>query len=367
LPLTYDPVLVNGTYRLRIHEHEAEKSFIDQVELVTVDHPIGFDAGIDMDGNVVLGKDRLLPLSVEDDWGENVLPLLAENDDQKFVRQGSGSLVATFRGRNGARYAMASAGEPKPPCKLWAGPTRPHVAEPFDVKMEVEDARGVWYMLPQGPVRLPVAHARPFIDLSGYDLGGTFRVRYTWDDHLELDEMSIILQDPVDYAVRKVSATTVTHSGDHATGPMALHADGRYAELVTGEYIDLQFPAEPVPEGHERSFILVANGYYITWYGEEEASRPLHFGLNGNYPNPFNPSTTIRYSLAGEATVTLEIFNVLGQKVRTLLAGETQTPGSYEITWDGMDARGRSVGSGAYLYRLTANDFVETRKMIMLK
>jgi hypothetical protein len=94
---------------------------------------------------------------------------------------------------------------------------------------------------------------------------------------------------------------------------------------------------------------------------------PNRFALESNYPNPFNPSTAIRYSLGTDATVTLEVFNILGQSVRTLVRAELQAAGSYEITWDGTGKSGQPLGSGVYLYRLRADDFVETRKMIMLK
>jgi hypothetical protein len=217
-------------------------------------------------------------------------------------------------------------------------------------------------------MRLPVARARPFVDLSEFDLGGTFRVRCSWESDFELDEFSVVVTAvDVEHRIRHTPIRRLVHSSSHPTAPLAKRADGAYAELVTGEFIDLEFPAEPLQPGMERSFILAAKGYYLTWFGHENASRPLEFGLNGNYPNPFNPSTTIRYSLASDAVVTLEVFNVLGQKVRTLVQGQSQLPGSYEILWDGKDAKGREVGSGAYLYRLKAGDFVETRKAIMLK
>ena len=67
------------------------------------------------------------------------------------------------------------------------------------------------------------------------------------------------------------------------------------------------------------------------------------------------------------AVVTLEIFNVMGQKVRTFVSEITQQAGSYEVTWDGTDDDGREMGSGAYLARLRAGGFSETRKMILLK
>jgi hypothetical protein len=171
----------------------------------------------------------------------------------------------------------------------------------------------------------------------------------------------------VQHALTKVSAADITHSGNHPSARLAAQADGMCAELVTGEYVDLEFPAKPVPEGQERSFVLMAKGYYLAWYGHAEAGRPLEFGLNGNYPNPFNPSTTIRYSLATEGIVTLEVFNILGQKVRTLVAGCSQPAGAYEAFWDGNNEQGKPVGSGAYLYRITAGDLTDTRRMILLK
>ena len=93
---------------------------------------------------------------------------------------------------------------------------------------------------------------------------------------------------------------------------------------------------------------------------------PQVFALQPNYPNPFNPSTTIRYQLPELATVRLEIYDVLGQKVRTLVAGE-QAAGHYKVAWDSRDKRGLSVAAGVYFYRLEAGEFTHTRKLLLLK
>jgi hypothetical protein len=95
-------------------------------------------------------------------------------------------------------------------------------------------------------------------------------------------------------------------------------------------------------------------------------SRPLDFALWQNYPNPFNPETTIRYSLAQESSVRLSIFNVLGQEVISLVDAN-QAAGFHEIAWDGKDAGGSMVASGLYFYRLQTRDFMETRKMVLLR
>jgi hypothetical protein len=93
---------------------------------------------------------------------------------------------------------------------------------------------------------------------------------------------------------------------------------------------------------------------------------PAVFQLCQNYPNPFNPVTTIDYSLPRRSQVTIEIFNVLGQKVRTLLNRE-ESAGSYQIEWPGIDDAGRPVSTGVYLYRFQAGDVVQTKKMMLLK
>ncbi|MFC1619999.1 T9SS type A sorting domain-containing protein [Candidatus Neomarinimicrobiota bacterium] len=93
---------------------------------------------------------------------------------------------------------------------------------------------------------------------------------------------------------------------------------------------------------------------------------PETFALRQNYPNPFNPNTTMEYTLTMGGLVTLDIYNILGQKVRTM-ANEVQAPGSYTLVWDGLDDRGASMSGGVYFYRLRSGNLMETRKMVLLK
>ena len=96
---------------------------------------------------------------------------------------------------------------------------------------------------------------------------------------------------------------------------------------------------------------------------------PGSFHLYQNAPNPFNPTTSIQYSVISDPTpshVTLTIFNLLGQKVRTLV-DEVKRPGYYSVIWDGRDDCGQPVGSGIYCCTLQAGDFTQTRKTILLK
>ena len=94
---------------------------------------------------------------------------------------------------------------------------------------------------------------------------------------------------------------------------------------------------------------------------------PTEFALLQNFPNPFNPETTIGYELAESADVTLQIYNVVGQVVRTLMVAEPQSVGRYQVRWDGMDDRGVPVSSGIYFYQISAGKFQDVRKLMLLK
>jgi hypothetical protein len=99
---------------------------------------------------------------------------------------------------------------------------------------------------------------------------------------------------------------------------------------------------------------------------DHEGLLPDRFRLYQNCPNPFNPTTFISYDLPRRSRVTIDVFNLLGQLVRTLVDKE-ESAGSYTITWDGTIARGQSATTGVYLYRFQAGDHVETKKMLLVK
>ena len=107
-------------------------------------------------------------------------------------------------------------------------------------------------------------------------------------------------------------------------------------------------------------------GYFaLPWAALPGRVLPARFALGPNYPNPFNPSTLIPYQLAATSPVRLEVFNVLGQSVATLV-DEEQGAGSYRARWDGTDAAGGAAASGVYIYRLTVAGAHWTGKMVLL-
>ncbi|GEM_PF-1160477 len=107
-------------------------------------------------------------------------------------------------------------------------------------------------------------------------------------------------------------------------------------------------------------------GCIPTDVGDEEQNLPNQFSLEQNYPNPFNPSTNIGFTLPNRSVITLDIYNISGQKVITAYSGELPA-GHHTVVWNGADRFGRIVPTGIYLYRLKAGESVASKKMLLLK
>ena len=110
----------------------------------------------------------------------------------------------------------------------------------------------------------------------------------------------------------------------------------------------------------------MASGGPLVGIEDAGGALPQAFALEQNFPNPFNPSTTIRFTMPASESVSLEIYNTAGQLVNTLVRG-TLPAGNHSMTWHARDLSGNRVGSGIYLYKLTAGQFVEVRKMLLIK
>lgn len=93
---------------------------------------------------------------------------------------------------------------------------------------------------------------------------------------------------------------------------------------------------------------------------------PTQYSLEQNYPNPFNPTTNIVYSLVNSGSVKLDVYNIVGQKIATVVDG-VQNAGTYTVRWNGTDVTGHQVSSGIYFYRLSTGAFVATKKMMFMK
>jgi len=151
-----------------------------------------------------------------------------------------------------------------------------------------------------------------------------------------------------------------TQSEDGRKICQGTYAQGNCAIMWAGK----EPPDDPFGDNFQN---LLFNAWFTDVEEEmTEEEVPAEFSLSSNYPNPFNPETRISYFIPQSCHVRLEIFNILGQKIRTLV-DENQPVGRKEVTWDGRDYQGEQIASGVYLYRLRAGDFRESKKMVLMR
>ncbi|MDZ7357357.1 MAG: T9SS type A sorting domain-containing protein, partial [candidate division KSB1 bacterium] len=149
------------------------------------------------------------------------------------------------------------------------------------------------------------------------------------------------------------------------------------AQAIADNSCKIRFIFEPIADRKVlavtpitiQQFSVNGNDYEIKNLPQSQLdnfSVPQNYGLDQNYPNPFNAETMVKYQLPQADFVTIEIYNLLGQKLRTLVS-EHQGPGIYRIRWDGRNDWGEPVGSGEYLCQMKTANFVTVRKMLLLR
>lgn len=113
--------------------------------------------------------------------------------------------------------------------------------------------------------------------------------------------------------------------------------------------------------------LIIGTDAYLAEFEVEYLQLPSDFRLHQNYPNPFNPNTSICYQLPQQSEVTIEIFNILGQRIKTLQQNEIKEAGYYQIPWDGIGDTGERVASGIYILQLRTNNYHQSIKMMIQK
>ncbi len=153
-----------------------------------------------------------------------------------------------------------------------------------------------------------------------------------------------------------------SHNGGAIYGYVRVEND---TALVSAVYHDT------INVAQRDSFVIRADAIFLVepFTGVEyqvNPTLPEKYDLLQNFPNPFNPTTQIHFALPSSGFVTLQVFDVLGRLVRTLVSANYRA-GNFSVSWDGKNSDGHNVTTGVYLYRVTVNNFVSTKKMILLK
>jgi len=236
-----------------------------------------------------------------------------------------------------------------------------------DVFLAKYDASGFVQWVRQAGGRAEDQAFSVAVDVSGnsYVTGG-FEEIVWYDDteHQSAGEVDIFLAR---YDANGSLLTAVSTGGEHNDAATRLEIDGRGSLVMAGVFqAEADFGDTSLVSGGEFDvFIGRLQGADITGIlpvGTIEED----FRLASNYPNPFNPSTTIRFSLKETVEIRLSIYSILGEEIAVLVQGAIEA-GEHEATWNGLNAAGHEVGSGIYLYRLQTASRSKTQRMILVK
>ena len=172
---------------------------------------------------------------------------------------------------------------------------------------------------------------------------GAFDVRFSGDTRIAGENTEIEVMNP--YQTITISYDVVLDAGEHMNWVLTSESGEEYTLEGTG--------AVTIPSAEK--FVL-----------NREPVIPITFALHQNYPNPFNPITSLRYDLPERSQVTLTIYDLMGREIAQLV-NTTQEPGFRAVQWGATDMHGKPVSAGVYLYQIQAGEFVQTKKMVLLK
>ena len=246
--------------------------------------------------------------------------------------------------------------------------------------VNINPARGQSQTLTENGIEVEVLHLRHF-DAFGNDFSGVqnfgYLVKIGGKNILHLGDVDMTVQNFQNFGLAEKGIDFVLIPTFNAPAHfMTSHRDALNSQIQPANIIALHLLS-----GSIASIQQQVNGLYpgatifttplqsvtitVTSVSNEEQT-PERFNLGQNYPNPFNPTTTMEYELPLDSQVVLQIYNLLGQEIRTLL-NQSQPAGMHSAVWNGKNDLGRMVGSGIYIYRLQVGSFTQTRKMIFVQ
>jgi PKD repeat protein len=361
------PAVTENGIRFQLRELEDEVTYLDGVQLLTVDHQPNSAVAVSVDGEIMAYDLSATPVAAYDHTGQDCLAELSELDGNLYSVNEPGYLIVTFAetasGTKGYRTNTATKYE----CELLREPESEwnqggNDGDLDQISFEMLDADGNWQALPEMPSRVTNRQEVLIAPAADMTTEGPVTLRISWADSYETDAVVQLLptaEEPT-VAYWRPSAHEARIVGDSPQLWQSFESNGTLI-LKKGDVFDFSFALEDVAAGLVRDYVIVATGRYEPDQEAYAAALPNETSLRENFPNPFNPTTTISYSLSEAASVKLEVFNVVGQHVTTLVE-QYQPAGFYEAEWNAT-----TVASGVYLYRLTVGDFVETKKMILTK
>jgi hypothetical protein len=362
----------NNVVTFQLRELEDETTFLYDIELITVDHSSESYVACDANGQISTYRILNAPLSAIDHNGVDRLQEIISKDGIWFKSYETGHMDIVFVTPEDGSGLIFEA----PPKKLCpdedpidpkvnpadlTGPTQ------IDMTITYQNSRGEWIELSDIPTRDQIVRSYVYSDQLDVE-SETVTFRLAWERSYAADAILQFVpseENPETRTYSIASAHFIMADGEQQN---TAAPDGSLPlKLVNGDVFEFGFVTEGVSiPGVTRDYIVRAVGRYQPDYSVFSHLLPAEVKLYDNYPNPFNPMTTLSYDLPAASHVKLDIYNVLGQHISTLV-DMTQEAGRHQVIWDGTDLNGNPVASGVYVYRLTGDSNVKTRKMVLLK
>jgi hypothetical protein len=362
--LNKTPEISDGYYNLEIKEFENELSYFDSFKLLGIAHSKNYKIAVLPDGRFV--QYSISYKMKNSEYPGPALEKLSTFDQSIMSVNAGDSLILHFEN---VAVKLDSTGSEKKGGIVIAGCTNQSIVDNPLSKvqlLQVLKAKIVGWVSADSAnsdesasFTLREKPSMVYIPLA--NLQNDIKIKFS--SPATLDYVTLAVEVPLTQGIEELQLASAVHSVKGDIRLLVEKADSLYATLNPSESIQLCYKSLSCKEGEVVDLVLFTQGRYIhldvNTSGESEI--PKTFNLYANYPNPFNPSTSIAYDLPQDCNVTLKIFNMLGQEVTTLV-NTRQTAGHYVTTFDA-----KRLASGIYLFRLNAGSYVSTKKMSLLK
>ena len=367
----YTPYIENGSVTMEIREIEFERSYIDHVSLLEFKVPDDLSLAVSSDGQFgLIDKESSLRYTVMA-GDEDITAVMQPGDNETYFGSGPFELaVANGQQNNDDDIAIIivtvgpddPANHHQPPNKAMCKTIAP------DGLSEFFSPVSLTYQGENGEVELVAAPRSNSSEVCFVVPKESGAMTIAWENDITID--GIIVTPVLSDAPQFVEYEPGTGALNKASVDMSKlsMADERFVDLMPEGTLEMVFSGLSSPEpGTHTEYVFKTTGYYTSFTDQHDMSGlPGSPALYQNYPNPFNPNTYIPFSLPSPCDVKIEIVNVLGQRVTTLVDRAMET-GYHAVEWDGRNDSGGRAASGIYFVRLETGNHVETRRMMLLK
>lgn len=363
------PLQVNkdNRYVLQLREFENEHSYVDQVQLRTIDHDPDVHIAVDESGNVLPHVSIGSPVSCVDDNGQDQLAAI--------LSEGG----TAFHGYEGDWLLMHFEDVTAPETRLFLVARKKQLTDPRSIVVQKQTGAG-WADL--GQVHPRENWSGELVDISYLVPSDSLTLRLYWTAEHELDCVKLASPSHAPIEIRTCDLYSAMHSNGTNVRRQVARADSQYAEIVPTQHIEMQFTnPQPASHGVARDFIFASTGYFesivpgrpgMNGQGDtvegEGATPPIPttFALSDPTPNPFDAATEIAYAVPRAEIVRVGIYNARQELVRQLVDGR-HAAGYYRAAWDGTDGEGDRLPSGVYVCRMSAGEFSKSTQVVLLR